>query len=69
MGWEREFYRYDGILQMKKSSVTDSEIEEALRRVEVSLAVPELCREMEISSATFYKWRANYGSMDTLMMA
>jgi putative transposase len=28
-----------------------------------------LCRELGISSATFYKWRAKYGGMDTSMMA
>ena len=33
------------------------------------MAVPELCREHMISSATFYKWRAKYGGMDASMMA
>ncbi len=33
------------------------------------MAVPELCREVGISSAAFYKWRAKYGGMDTFMMA
>ena len=28
-----------------------------------------MCRELGISSATFYKWRAKYGGMDTSMMA
>ena len=42
---------------------------EALKRVEGGLSVPELCRELGISSATFYKWRAKYGGMDTSMMA
>ena len=54
---------------MKKSRFTDSQIAEAFKRVEAGLAVPELCREMGISSATFYKWRAKYGGMDTSMMA
>jgi putative transposase len=40
-----------------------------LKRVEAGLTVPELCREMGVSSATFYKWRAKYGGMDTFMMA
>ena len=42
---------------MKKSRFTDSQILEALKRAEAGLAVPELCRELGISSATFYKWR------------
>jgi putative transposase len=28
-----------------------------------------LCREHGMSSATFYKWRAKFGGMDTSMMA
>lgn len=50
---------------MKKSKFSDSQIMEALKRAEAGLAVPELCRELGISSATFYKWRAKYGGMDT----
>ena len=29
----------------------------------------ELCREHGMSSATFYKWRAKYGGMDTAMIS
>lgn len=54
---------------MKKSKFTDSQIMEALKRVESGLAVSELCRDIGVSSATFYKWRAKYGGMDTSMMA
>ncbi len=54
---------------MKKSRFTDSQIAEALKRVEAGLAVPEICRELGVSTATFYKWRAKYGGMDTSMMA
>ena len=54
---------------MKKSRFTDNQIVDALKRVEAGLPVPELCREMGISSAAFYKWRAKYGGMDASMMA
>ena len=54
---------------MKRSKFTDSQIMEALKRVDSGLAVPEICRELGISTATFYKWRATYGGMDTSMMA
>lgn len=40
-----------------------------LQRVEVGLPVHEICRELGISSATFYKWRAKFGGMDTSMVA
>jgi putative transposase len=54
---------------MKRSKFTDTQIMDALKRVDAGLAVPEVCRELGISSATFYKWRAKYGGMDTSMMA
>ncbi|MGE1001458.1 IS3 family transposase [Ralstonia pseudosolanacearum] len=54
---------------MKKSRFTDSQIMDALKRVESGLAVPELCRELGISTATFYKWRSKYGGMDTSLIA
>ncbi len=45
---------------MKKSKFTYSQIMEALKRVEVGLSVPEICRGLGFSSATFYKWRAKF---------
>ena len=54
---------------MKKSKFSDSQIIEALKRVENGLSVPEICRELGISSATFYKWRAKYGGLDVSLMA
>jgi putative transposase len=54
---------------MKRSKFTDSQIMDALKRVDAGLGVPDVCRELGISSATFYKWRAKYGGMDTSMMA
>ena len=54
---------------MERSKFTDTQIMDALKRVDAGLAVPEVCRELGISTATFYKWRAKYGGMDTSMMA
>jgi putative transposase len=54
---------------MKRSKFTDTQIMDTLKRVDAGLAVPDVCRELGISSATFYKWRAKYGGMDTSMMA
>jgi putative transposase len=53
---------------MKKSKFTDSQIIEAIKRVEAGLSVPDLCRELGVSSATFYKWRSKYGGMEVSMM-
>ena len=54
---------------MKKSRFTDSQIIAVLKQAEGGEAAPALCREHGISSATFYKWRAKYGGMDTSLMA
>ena len=54
---------------MKKSRFTDSQIMEVLKRAEAGIAVPDLCRELGVSTATFYKWRAKYGGMDPSMMS
>ena len=54
---------------MKKSRFTDSQIIDAPKRAEAGLTVPELCLELGISSATFYKWRAKFGGMDASLMA
>jgi len=54
---------------MKISKFSDSQIMDALKRVAAGLAVPILCREMGVSSATFYKWRARYGGMDAPMIS
>ena len=42
---------------------------DALKRVEAGLTVPDVCRELGISVATFYKWRAKFGGMDASLMA
>jgi putative transposase len=54
---------------MRKSKFTDSQIMDAVKRVEAGFAVPDICRELGVSTATFYKWRAKYGGMDVSMMA
>jgi putative transposase len=54
---------------MKKSRFTDSQIMDALKRAESGVSVPDLCRELGISMAAFYKWRARFWGKDTPMMA
>ncbi|ABC34921.1 transposase family protein [Burkholderia thailandensis USAMRU Malaysia  len=54
---------------MKKSRLTDSQIMDALKRVETGLAIPDLCRELGVSTATFYKRRSRYGGMDVSLIA
>ena len=54
---------------MKKSKFSDNQILSILKQSEAGQAVPDLCREHGISSATFYKWRSKYGGMDAPMMS
>jgi putative transposase len=52
---------------MKKSRFSESQIMEVLERADAGIKVPDLCRELGVRLATFYKWRAKFGSMDVSM--
>jgi putative transposase len=54
---------------VKKSRFTDSQIIGVLKQAEAGSAVPDLCREHGISSATFYKWRSRFGGMEPSMVS
>jgi putative transposase len=54
---------------MRTPKLTDSQIMAVLKQAEGGTPVPALCREHNISSATFYKWRARFGGMDVSLMA
>lgn len=49
---------------MKKTRFTESQIVSILKRQEAGAKVPDLCREIGISDATFYNWKARYGGME-----
>lgn len=53
---------------MKTSKYTDTQILSILKQNALGVSVPELCREHGMSDATFYKWRAKYGGMDSSLM-
>ena len=52
----------------KTTRKSDSQIMQILSQAGSGVPVSELCREHGMSSATFYKWRAKYGGMDTSMI-
>lgn len=49
---------------MKKARFRESEIIAVLKQYEAGKNVDELCREFEISKATFYNWKARYAGME-----
>jgi putative transposase len=53
---------------MKRSRFTDSQILSVLTQAEAGTAVPYLCCEHGISSATFCKWGSKYGGMDVSLI-
>ena len=36
----------------------------AIKKQEMGIAVKDICREIGISDATFYNWKAKYGGME-----
>ena len=38
---------------------------EALKRAEAGVPVEDLCRELEVSPAAFYRWRSKYGGLES----
>ena len=50
---------------MKKARFTEERIIGVLREHdEAGAATSDVCRKHGISSATFYKWKANYSGLD-----
>ncbi len=52
---------------MKKTRHTTDQIIAKLRQADVSLGkgqkVPEVCKSLEITEQTYYRWRLKYGGM------
>ena len=49
---------------MKKTRFTETQIIAAINRQEAGAKISDLSRELGISEATFYNWKAKYGGMD-----
>lgn len=48
---------------MKRSQFTETQIIAALQRHERGEKTRDVCRDIGISEATFYAWKAKYGGM------
>jgi len=49
---------------MRKSKYSEHQIIAILKAVEAGRTVKDVCREHELSEATYYKWKAKYGGME-----
>jgi len=49
---------------MKKTRFTESQIIKALKEHENDRNAQELCRELGITTAAFYKWRQRYAGLE-----
>ena len=49
---------------MRKSKFSEHQIIAILKAVEAGRTVKDVCREHELSDATYYKWNAKYGGME-----
>ena len=48
---------------MKGKRFTEEQIAFALRQAESGVPVVEICRKMEVSEATFYRWKKKFAGM------
>ena len=48
---------------MRKSKFTEEQIAMALRQHEAGTTVSEICRKLEISDMTFFRWQKQFGGM------
>ena len=49
---------------MRKSKFSETQIITILKAVEAGKTVRDVCREHEVSDATYYKWKTKYGGME-----
>ena len=54
---------------MKKSRFSDTQIMNILNEAQKGIPVHDLCRQYDISTTLFYRWRSRYGGMDASMIS
>jgi len=56
---------------MKQNRHTVDQVIAKLRRADVNLGkgmkVPEICKQLEVTEQTYYRWRQKYGGMHPVM--
>jgi putative transposase len=49
---------------MKNSRFSEQQIIKVLKSADAGMKVQDLCRQVGISDATYYKWKSKYGGME-----
>ncbi len=50
---------------MKRSTITESQIVNAIKEYEAGKNANDICRELGVHKATFYNWKKKYSGMDS----
>ena len=51
---------------MKRKRFTEEQIAMALRQAEAGTPVAEICRSLQITEQSFYRWKKRYGGLGVL---
>jgi len=52
------------MVNMKKTRFTETQIVKAIKEHEGGRKAEEICRDLSITTAAFYKWRQRYGGLE-----
>jgi len=52
------------MVNMKRTRFTETQIVKAIKDHEAGRKAEDICRELSITTASFYKWRQRYGGME-----
>jgi DNA invertase Pin-like site-specific DNA recombinase len=55
--------------RLRKSKFTDEQIAMALRQAKGGTPAAEICRKMEVTEATFYRWKKMFGGLGVIRSA